>query len=440
MIIQSSNGISFGSKSSALFVSPATYAKPLGNKDDAMEDVAMWGTNNDLPELMRKDIEATGVLSAAMQHKARIAVGKGPMPARIVGYTEDGYEQLEFIADPEIHDWLEMNNSFETSYASVLDMFQCGNNFRQILLSGDRKIIGYKRHDPWRCRFSVVDENTRKSEKVYISGDWAQYTQKTDKKHLETVSLLDRDYPLLDLQSRTDGYSYMLSCSYPLFGRQYYAPAPWYVALKWVKIAQAIPEMKTKMFENQMTIKYVVEIHPDFWPELDPTYPRMTPEAKLAFQNKWYDNLDLYLTGNDNAYKSLFTRLVLDKKNGEYVPGVKITTLDDKIKDGKLIPDAGAANSEILFALAMNPALMGVDIPGGGSVTSAGSGSNIREAFLVQVMMLELERRQDSQIFNMAKITNGWQKRLGKGNPLVLRFPNQILTTLNTGKNTQPTA
>jgi len=442
MIIRTKEGIVFGSKSNAVITtkeSPATIRNVKGADDDVFRNIAMWGSNNDLPDQMRREIEATGVLSAAMEQKARIAVGKGPIPAIITGYNKDGYPEYEFVSDSEIHDWLELNNSFETSYASVLDMFRCGNSFKQILLSSDRRIIGYQRRDPSQCRFSVIDETSLRSEYVFLSGDWTKYTDEKDKVHNAQIPLLDRNYPLLDLQQRQSGYTFMLSSSYPLFGRQYYAPAPWYVALKWVKIAQAIPEMKTRMFDNQMTIKYVVEIHPDYWKTSNPAYVKLDPKEQLAYQNEWFDELDEYLTGNDNAYKSFISTQVYDYTVQKFVEGVKIIALDDKIKDGKLIPDAGAANSEMLFAMAMNPALIGVDIPGAGSVTSAGSGSNIREAFLVQVMMLELERRQDSTVFNLAKHMNGWQKRIGKDKPLVLTYPNQILTTLNTGKNTQST-
>lgn len=230
MIIRSSeSGIAFSAKGQALITgitSPASFSAPKGSDDEIERDVAIWGSDNNLPGRMMKDIEATGVLAAATDTKARIAVGKGPMLPRIKGYTEDGYEQLEFIADGEIQDWLDANNSFECSYASVLDLFRTRNSFRQILLSSDRKIIGYKRHDPSQCRFSKIDPHTQKSEKVYLSGDWTRYTSKTDKEHFDTVPLLSKDYPVIDLQSRTKDYSFMIATQYPLFGRQYYSPAP----------------------------------------------------------------------------------------------------------------------------------------------------------------------------------------------------------------------
>lgn len=451
-IISTRGGEAFGTKSGAMFVSslngsedhsPANFTNPLGNNDEISGEVAMWGSNNKLPDEMRRDIEATGVLSQAVDIKARIAIGKGPLPARIVGYNKDGYEELEFVSDAEIHDWLEMNSAFENGFATVKDLNGWGNAWTNILLSADRKrLVSFKRVDATLCRFSKRDERTRRSEYTFVSGDWDRYTSwnKSDKvagKHFDAIPLLDRNYPVQDLLSRKSGHSFMISIQYPLFGRQYYSPAPWYVAKKWVKIAQSIPEMKSKMFDNQMTIKYVVDIHPEFWVSLDPQYTGKSIEDQKAVREAWFEQVDEYLTGNSNAYKSIFSRQVYDKAKEMFVPGFTITTIDDKIKEGKLLPDSAAANSEILFAMAMNPALMGADMPGGPYSGGSGSGSNIREAYLVQVMLLEMERRLNSKIFDIAKKMNGWQDRLGKGKPLVLRYPNQILTTLNTGKNTQ---
>jgi hypothetical protein len=164
----------------------------------------------------------------------------------------------------------------------------------------------------------------------------------------------------------------------------------------------------------------------------------LQPIEQEKVQNEFYNQVDEYLTGAKNAYKSIFSTKVFDSVSQSWIQTIEINELDDKSKDGKLLPDAASANSEILFALMMNPALMGVDIPGGGAVRTAGSGSNIRESYLVQVMMLEMERRTMSKVFNLAKQVNGWQAKFGN-KPLVLRFPNQILTTLNTGAPSAPT-
>lgn len=422
--------------------SPSDFSKPLPNTENTSNSIAFWGLNNDLPQKMWQDIDTVGILSAGIDAKARIAVGKGPIPVIIDNVDSEGKEEFKYINDSEIYDWLEENNSFENSFSIAKDAFATGNPFAQILLDSNRKIIGWKRQDASMCRFTTKDEKTLRSEYVLMSSDWKRYSlYEKNEKHMSRVKLLDKDYPYYDFINRKDNdFTYMLSLQYPLFGSQYYAPSPWYAAKKYVDIAKGIPEMKSKMFENQMSIKYVVDIHPSHWERIRPGYEDLSSDEKIKVQDEFYDSVDDYLSGNENAYKSIFSTQYFDPIAQQFVATIKITTLDDKVKDGKLLPDAASANSEILFALMMNPALMGLDIPGGGAVRTAGSGSNIRESYLVQVMMLEMERRLMSKVFNLAKKVNGWQDKIGKGKPIALRYPNQILTTLNTGANSAPTA
>lgn len=438
-------GITIGTKSKAMIMGGTTpgeamknlqrYNNPLPGNQNTMSDVALWGTDNLLPQQMMADVENTGVLSAAVDLKARITVGKGPQLCKITGRTKDGQEILDFVDDPEVSDWLEMNNAFENDFATAKDLFSVGNNWRELILSYDRKNLWWRRHDPCECRLSVRDERSRRSEFVYLSGDWSQYSNvTTDNLHTGKIPLLDKDFPDQDLLSRPSGYSFMLLTQYPLFGRQYYSPSPWFSAQKWVKIAQSIPEMKEAMFRNQMQLKYVVEIHPEFWTRLHKNFKALDVKEQQKIQNDFYQQVDELLVGSENSYKSLFSQMVIDPVTNQFVSAIKVTTIDDKIKEGKLLPDGAAADSAILFALSLNPALAGVDIPGEGAVRTAGSGSNIRETYLVQVMILELERRGLAKIFNLQKKLAGWPKEY------VIRYPNQILTTLNTGANTQPTA
>lgn len=420
-------------------LNPAAYANPQPSDLETMGDIAMWGTDNLLPQKMVKDIEATGILSAGIDAKTRIALGKGPMPAKVTGTTQDGYEILEFITNnTEINDFLEDNNVFLYSYATGKDLFGMGNPFTQLLLNNDRsKVLGFKRDDPSLCRFEKINESSGRIENVHLSGDWSMYTHTADKssRHVDIVPLLDRDFPLLDLQSRRKSSRFMISLQYPLTGRTYYAYAPWYTASRWVKIAQGVPAMKEAMFNNQMTIKYLVEIHPEYWELMTPGFKGYDEKKQQEIVDAFYANVDQYLAGSENQYKSIFSTTVTDRVSGKQEPAIKITAIDDKIKDGKLLPDSAAANIEILAALTINAALMGVDMPGGGAYSGgAGSGSNIREAYLVQVMMGEVERRIISRVLRLVQKMNGWPS------DIVWRFPNQILTTLNTGKNTQATS
>lgn len=449
MSILRKNGLAYGTASGALILdmgaAPQGVAHGATPQDfkvvkpgmlDEQGEIATWGTDNLLPQKMVSDIEGTPVLSSTLDAKARIAIGRGPTLAKVVGINEDGAEEIEFVQDPEIQEFLDANNAFEYALNTAHDRYRCGNPFSQILMSKDRKkIIAFKREDPTQCRFEKMDDKGR-IPNVFKSGDWSQYTgtggAKTDP-HMDVIPLLDRSYPYQDLRSRIRGYNFMISLQSGLFGRNYYGPAGWYSAERWVRIAMGIPEMKAAMFKNQMSIKNIVEIHPKFWENFDPEYSNADEKKQSQIQDDFYESIDELLTGGENSYKSLFSTTVIDA-NGEAQPGIKITAIDDKIKDGKLLPDTSAADTQILYACMMNPALVGVNMIGGGAIQSAGSGSGLREALLLQIILTEPDRRMVSQFFEIAKRYNGWPTEY------VLRYPQQVMTTLNTGANSQSIA
>jgi hypothetical protein len=243
---------------------------------------------------------------------------------------------------------------------------------------------------------------------------------------------------LYDLVERSSGYEYAIINRNMRNGRQYYPPPLWYSAKNWVDIAKSVPKMKTALFNNQMTIKYLVTISMNYWKRIHQKWDTYTPEKRQEVIDKKLDEIDKYLTGNENQYKSIFANSYIDPVTKQEVADIKIDVLDDKVKDGKLLPDSAAANSEILFALNVNPALFGAGQPEGAYSNNAG-GSNIREAFMMQLMLLEWERRQNARLFNVVKKYNGWSERLeSETKRLVFRYPSGLLTTLDTGKSTKP--
>lgn len=419
------------------WLQPQKLKEPTAETYEQSLGVAYWGANNNLPAEMTADIEATGILSGAIDLKSRIGSGKGPMPALIKNITPDGQEVLEFINDNEIDDWLEMNNAWKYSIDTMIDLFSYGSAFTKMLTSPDRKMVThFKRTQSNKCRFSVIGKSGR-PENVFISGDWSRYTNPKSE-YVQTIPLLDRDYPLLDLHSRTSGNIFMLALQYSLRGRDYYPPSPWYSAQKWVKIAQGIPEMKKAMFDNQMTIKYLISIHPKYWELMTPGWSSLKDTEQKKIKEEFYDTVHETLVGGENAYKTIWSSQVMDDETQKLVDAVKIEAIDDKIKDGKLLPDSNAADIEILLPLMLNPSLFGVDFGGADAYGGgAGSGSNIREAYLAQVMLMETERRMTSSVFDIAKRLNGWHDKYRGQGRLVLRYPSLILTTLNTGANTQ---
>lgn len=93
---------------------------------------------------------------------------------------------------------------------------------------------------------------------------------------------------------------------------------------------------------------------------------------------------------------------------------------------------------------------MGANTFGGDYSGGAGSGSDIREAYLVQIMLMENERQMNAGIFDVVKRINGWDKKtftvknkkgeevIVPGTKLCFKYPNLILTTLDKGGSTAP--
>lgn len=399
---------------------------------------ADWGTNNDHPSKMAKDIEECGVLQAALDAKARIAVGKGIQPFLLANVTPDGKEELEYVNDPEIHDWLEANDSFGNSFLSSYDLFAYGWTPSQLILSRDRKMINrIKRTDVVECRLERKNKKTGDINTLFLAADWCSI-RSPESEYLRTIPILQERMELEDLVQRTIGYEFAVINRQLRNGRQYYPQPMWYSTKKWVDVAKAIPGMKTSMFDNQITIKYVVTISQNYWKRIHKRWDNYTSQERQKIVDEKLDEIDKYLSGNKNQFKSIFANSYIDPITKQEVADIKIDVLDDKIKDGKLLPDSAAANSEILFALQINPALFGAGQPEGAYSNNAG-GSNIRESYMVQLMLMEWERRENARIYNIVKKYNKWSDRIETaGKRLVFRYLSGLLTTLDTGKSTKP--
>ena len=110
-------------------------------------------------------------------------------------------------------------------------------------------------------------------------------------------------------------------------------------------------------------------------------------------------------------------------EEGKEYSAVTITAIDDKLKDGSYLPEAEAANSEVLFALGVDPSLIGAGIPGG--KLGAGSGSDKREAFTILSALFKTNRETTLEVYDFIAQYNGWDTSIRAA------FENTILTTLD---------
>lgn len=416
---------------------PAT-AKP---KDETnLGPWSPWGTNNLLPYTFRDHIDNCGVLNAALDCKSRIAAGKGLQPFLLNGMDADGTEQLEYCNDTEILDWIEANKMVDLLLDFSYDKNSYGWRVGTFMLNGKRdKINRIYRKDVFEARLQKKTNGVIPN--IYLHGEWKEVGGYSS--DMLSLPLLKEGDELNNLYGRAKNdrskSEFAFADRRRRDGRQYYPLPLWFSAQEWVKQARAIVVLKNALIDNGLHVPHIVTIHKKYWIDfVDAAWDSLPEAKKTPLMQATYDSIETWLTGGKNAGKSLFTGRFFDVGSEKEVPYVAVEPLDDKMKDGKLLPDSSAANSEILFALMVNPALMGAGQPGGPYSGSSG-GSNVRESHLSQIMLLEEERAMNTGPMYVVKHFNGWAKRLETaGKRLVFRTPSGLLTTLDTGKSTKP--
>ena len=196
------------------------------------------------------------------------------------------------------------------------------------------------------------------------------------------------------------------------------------------KATRAACSYLKKAYQNQITWKWHVQIPYSYW---EKKYPAKdyTPEDRKIEINKYMDQVEQNLCGPDNAEKPLFSMYAVNEANGRIEEEWKIKPLENKYQGSDNLPVSAAANSEILFALMVNPNVMGAGMPGGTYAGNQG-GSNIREAFLVNIANAWIDRQNILDPIELYIRINGMPD-------CELRFRNTILVTLDSGSGTKKT-
>jgi hypothetical protein len=435
------HGIGYSDRTEALFIDMAAAknfepARPADQtipfeKYGAALPWSPWGNNNLLPQEMIVDIETTGILNSIIEGKARFANSQGMVPA-ICKSNEKGERIIEKILDgTEVNDFIDQNNAFWQVFAWMKDYIAFHRIVGRVLLNSKRdKIVAFQRDDISEMRLSKKD-NHGLIRTAYFSGQWEKCRQPEAVDF--SAPLLNPMRPYLDLKKQMEGgsrrTSFAFTAAHPSWGKHYYPTPLWFAAYKWVKIAQAVPEMKAAMYENSIRAKFVVVIHEEYWEKAFPgEWDKYTPEKKLDKKSAVYDDIEKFLVGAKNAGKAIFTTGYRDR-DGKTWAEIEFKPIEDSTKQGEYLPDSAAANSEIAFASLFNPAIIGASLPSGPYTNSQG-GSNIRESVLVQIVLHELERQQVRSLMNVIKYFNGWDKTFPG---LEFIIPATILTTLDTG-------
>ncbi len=416
-------------------LSPYSISKTetIGYKD---YKVMTWGKDNAFPLMAAEKISSTSVLNTGLKFLRSLTVGQGIYPCKVVGWDEKGNEQLQPLDDPQISRFL--NGRMVRRYLEKVsrDYFKFGNGAVQLIPDqAGQKIIGLNPLNALFYRYTLPD--AWGACKCIVSGSWPDTPGINAGDNPQVLDcLMDYD-PDLHLEWAKVGGNLKKSFVYPIrdswSNNDYYGEPIWLPAyiLGWVEIAHMVPMFLQKAYQNQITWKWHVQIPYSYWDKKYPPNEFNDVKVRQAAIQKFMDEVEQNLCGLENAEKPLFTHYSINEANGKIEEEWKIQALDNKYKSGENLVTSAAANSEILFALMVNPNVFGAGMPGGTYAGNQG-GSNIREAFLVNIANAWIDRQNILDPITLMLRLNGVKD-------VEIRFRNTILTTLDTGAGTQKT-
>lgn len=410
-------------------------SKQLEKQDDKVsvdgKTIVSWGSNNDFPTKANEVIRSVGVLNTGLKFIRNFTIGQGIFACRVIGFDDQGNEQLEILKDPKTVSFCQGRMVRRYLEKAARDYLKYGKSDVQLIPNVDgTEMVGLNTLNSVFTRYT--EANAGIIEQCVVSGKWPDTPSASD---FEIIDLLDEYDPFMDLEYRRlkgtiKGKSFVYSIRDSWSNNDYYSEPIWYSAFLagWIDVAKLVPGFLRKAFQNQITWKWHVQIPYSFWDRKFPQTEYKDITARQSAIEEYMDKIETNLCGADNADKPIFTFFEINPNNGKAEEQWIITALDNKYKENDKLITSAAANSEILFSLMLNPNVLGAGMPGGVYSGNQG-GSNIREAFLVNIANAWLDRQNLLDPLELFLQFNGVKD-------VQLRFRNTILTTLDTGAGT----
>lgn len=424
------------SNSSDMFAEPESRPLPIRVNAKSYRGVVPWGSDNDRPANIITKVGKNPVLSSGMLFNIQMGYGSGIVAGRW------SYEGGKHVFTP-VTDNADVNRFFEENdingylLEQLTDMNFFFNIFPEIILSQDKKIVQLSSKE---AAFSRWEEMNEKG--IIENHFYSAYWNPNDPKKTVVTPVLNRHNPLRDLRVRMgvekdingktvtkpDNYRFIVPVNFPTPGRSYYQKPYWYAVIEsgWYDYAQKIPEFKNALMDNQMTIKYHVELSSDYFTKIFAEEGIDTDEKKKARIKKEYDNLNAFLSNTKNTGKSVIS-FVSYSPDGKELRRMKITPIENNFKGGEYVEDSEEASNILSYGIGVHPSLIGSS-PGKSKTIN---GTEARELFIIkQALMRPLRDRLLMPLY-LVKNFNGWDSTLA------FDIPNIELTTLDTGTGSQ---
>ena len=401
------------------------------NEDiDPSVDFVNWGTNNDYPVLISQDAELDTVITPGIRLKTEMHFSGGVSHGKIeITNDGDGEETFRNMRDTDVVKFFRANKIDKQVYHTLYDLNYYSTAVVLFVLSNDRRKIVRYSSEIARAKFIRLGKKNAygEVENIFLNKDFgtAQYDAEKSKK----IPVIPAFGGVEWLKSKLpDTAAYLIQL--PDSGRDYYPMSDWLSARNshWLTISKNIAVFKKYMMDNQMTIKYHIEVHKDYWPERfgETTWAKWTPDERVSGMSTELTAWANFFKGSDKSGNSLMTTMKSSLSDpGKIYSLVKITEVGAKFsKEGTYIEDSKEASEHKISALGLHPDMVG-NAPG--SSLGSGSGSGNRNAFNQRTAMAKAIQTFALEPLDLVRDFNGWDPELE------FRMRPSLITTLDTG-------
>jgi hypothetical protein len=380
--------------------------KIKGNK------IAKWGDDNLFPQNVYEECRKNSIIGSTLKKQMGLLYAGGIYTAQWTGeFDDEGNEITKPVFDQNVEDFFKQNNIKKYLREAISDFYWFYNPFPELILSKNKnKITGISAQEAMFCRWSLQNGTTGSIDHCYINANWEGFKDENDPL-TETVAVLDPYYDPISTLRGMGETKVIYPTSFPSPGKTYYQLSHWDSVRSggWLSVAQSIPEFKKYMFENQITLRYHVQIPTSFWTWKYHDWDSFTTVQKVDAMKKEAKFFEDTMTGNKGSFKTLITSYIADeiaqKEYGKWI----VTELGAKNNSNLYIEDSGEASSHLLYALGMDPTLVGYSI---GKGMGAGSGSDKREAFNMYQLQCQMDRDIILEPLEFIRDYNNWNPKL----------------------------
>lgn len=426
----------------------ATSVKPkAGSAISKDVEFVPMGKGDKLPAEIMLKISKNTTVASNIEFKANMAYGDGLLVYRKKTNPDTGKTDIIEVSedDPgakDIFRLIEDSNYKRVMLEMANDLVVFSDSFAYLAFGRTdkgkkRKIVQIWHREACFSRLSVQDEKTGRIEYHGYSSKWGE---EASPENVIVRRFLDRKSPLYDLKVRMgllpdpetgkikdeeEENGYALSLGLPVPGRYYYnRPYWWSIFVDWYDFSCAIPKFKKALLKHQMVLRYQVSVNKNFYAKLYKSEGITEPAKQVERKTKFLQELNDFLSGEENAGKSFVETYEYDKVNKFEEHDILIKPLESFIKGGEYIEDSEEVTNVICNTMSVHPSLKGAS-PGKSKNIN---GTEARELFIIAQVLFKPLREMMLLPLYIAKKINGWP------DDIYFDVPNIMLTTLD--KNT----